>query len=310
MALGDFPLQVVANAFLGQIYHSIGEYHRAIDCQQHNVASLPGDLRYERFQGKTTPAVIAYAGLIWCLADVGAFAEGIALAEESLRIVEVVDRPYERVTVYSAVGYLWLRQGDLSKAIALLERNRHLCQEAHIRDLHPRGASTLGAAYALSGQLAAALPLLEQGIEEASAMGIMFGRALWLASLGEAYLFADRQVEALTLTERALALARTHKERGNEAYVLQILGAIHAYRDPAAAEGAERHYCQALALADELGMRPLQAHCHRGLGTLYATIGQREQARAEFSTAMALYRAMDMTFWLPQAEATLARVEG
>ena len=56
-------------------------------------------------------------------------------------------------------------------------------------------------------------------------------------------------------------------------------------------------------------MRPLQAHCHRGLGTLYATTGQREQARATLSTAIELYRAMDMTFWLPQAEAVLAQVE-
>ena len=55
-------------------------------------------------------------------------------------------------------------------------------------------------------------------------------------------------------------------------------------------------------------MRPLQAHCHRGLGTLYATIGQQEQARAELSAAIVLYRAMDMTFWLPQTEATLAQV--
>ncbi len=57
-------------------------------------------------------------------------------------------------------------------------------------------------------------------------------------------------------------------------------------------------------------MRPLQAHCHRGLGTLYAKTGRREQARAELSTAIELYRAMDMTFWLPQAEAALAQVEG
>jgi Flp pilus assembly protein TadD len=57
-------------------------------------------------------------------------------------------------------------------------------------------------------------------------------------------------------------------------------------------------------------MRPLQAHCHRGLGTLYAEIGRRELAHAELSTAIELYRAMDMTFWLPQAEAALAQVEG
>jgi hypothetical protein len=76
-----------------------------------------------------------------------------------------------------------------------------------------------------------------------------------------------------------------------------------------------RHYPQdrgtrpALALAEELGMRPLVAHCHCGLGTLYAATGQREQARAALAAAIDLYRAMDMTFWLPQAEAALAQVE-
>jgi len=57
-------------------------------------------------------------------------------------------------------------------------------------------------------------------------------------------------------------------------------------------------------------MRPLQAHCHRGLGTLYATTGQREQARAELVAAIAMYRDMAMTFWIPETEAALAQVEG
>ena len=55
-------------------------------------------------------------------------------------------------------------------------------------------------------------------------------------------------------------------------------------------------------------MRPLQAHCHHGLGTLYAQTGQREQARVALSTAIALYCTMGMTFWWPQAEAVLATV--
>ena len=55
-------------------------------------------------------------------------------------------------------------------------------------------------------------------------------------------------------------------------------------------------------------MRPLLAHCHCGLGTLYAKAGQQEQARIEFSTAIGLYRAMEMTFWLPQTETALAQV--
>ena len=68
------------------------------------------------------------------------------------------------------------------------------------------------------------------------------------------------------------------------------------------------HYRQALALAEELAMRPLQAHCHRSLGMLYARQGQQEQARAALASAIALYRDMELTFWLPQAEAVLAQV--
>jgi hypothetical protein len=73
--------------------------------------------------------------------------------------------------------------------------------------------------------------------------------------------------------------------------------------------GPEDFYGQALSLAKELGMRLLLAHCHLGLGTLYAKTGRRAEARAELSAALELYRAMEMTFWLPQAEAALAQVE-
>jgi len=104
--------------------------------------------------------------------------------------------------------------------------------------------------------------------------------------------------------------ARAHQERGHEAYTLRLLGDIARHRDPPDSELAEAHYRQALALADELGMRPLQAHCHLGLGTLYAATGQREQARTELSTAIEMYQSMEMTFWLPETETALAQVEG
>ena len=41
---------------------------------------------------------------------------------------------------------------------------------------------------------------------------------------------------------------------------------------------------------------------------LYSMLGQQEAARRELSTAIEMYQAMDMTFWLPQAEAALAQV--
>jgi hypothetical protein len=110
--------------------------------------------------------------------------------------------------------------------------------------------------------------------------------------------------------ERALAHAQEHDERGHQARALWLLGEVIAHRTPSEVTPAEAVYHQTLALADELGMRPLVAHCRRGLGTLYAATGQREQAHAELSTAIAMYRAMEMTFWLPQAEAVLTQVEG
>ena len=100
------------------------------------------------------------------------------------------------------------------------------------------------------------------------------------------------------------------KERGHEAYALRLLGEFHARHAFPEVEAAATHYHQALTLAEELGMRPLQAHCHLGLGTLFTRTGQQEQAHAELSMAIALYRAMDMYFWLPQAEAALAQTGG
>jgi tetratricopeptide (TPR) repeat protein len=129
--------------------------------------------------------------------------------------------------------------------------------------------------------------------------------------LGEVQLLAGHLEEAHTLAERALAHARAHQEHGHQANALRLLGESAAQREPPERERTEAHYRQALALADELGMRPLKAHCHRGLGILYGTLDQQEQARSELATAIALYRAMAMTtFWLPQAEAVLAQVEG
>ena len=112
------------------------------------------------------------------------------------------------------------------------------------------------------------------------------------------------------LAARALELARTYQERGHEAYALRLLGDIALQRHPPEVAQAEAAYRQALALAEELGMRPLVAHCHLGLGTLSLKLGRLEPARAALSQALELFRAMQMTFWLPAAEAALARVSG
>jgi tetratricopeptide (TPR) repeat protein len=174
----------------------------------------------------------------------------------------------------------------------------------------PSVAAALGYAYTLSERVIEALPLLQQAVAQDTSRGIGANHARRVAYLSEAYVLAGRIEEAVDLAASALAFARTLKARGNEAYALWLHGEIHAQQGPLAGAATDAYYQQALTLAAELGMRPLQAHCHRGLGTLYVMTGQHEQARTALTAAIALYRAMDMTFWLPQTEAALVQVEG
>jgi tetratricopeptide (TPR) repeat protein len=245
-----------------------------------------------------------------CFAEVGAFAEGIAVGEEGLRIAEAVQHPVSLVLAYEGVGLPYLRQGDLHQALPRLEQAVGLCEDADLRFHFSRLAPLLGAAYVLCGRVDEAVRLLERVLEQATSSRIMPIRMLQCSALGEAHLHAGRLEEAHTLASRALEYFRTHQHRGRKAYALHLLGDIAAHRDPPEAEEAAAHYHQALTLTEELGMRPLVAHCHLGLGTLYAKTGQREQAHVELAAAIDLYRAMDMAFWLPQAEAALAQVVG
>ena len=279
----------------------VGDYRQAIGRLQKVVTALTGDLTRERFGLMGFPSILSRTWLAWCLAEVGAFREAMVYAEDGLRLAEAVDQPFSLVNAYSGLGWVYLRQGALARAIPPLARGLALCQAWNIRSWLHTVAGNLGYAYVLSGSVAEALPLLEQAVAEG-------GHAMWTARLSEACLLAGQIAKASTLAGQALALSRDRKERGYQAWALRLLGEIASQRTPPESESAEVHYRQALALADALGMRPLQAHCHQGLGTLYGMTGQREQARAELSAAIEMYQTMEMTYWLPEAEAALAQV--
>jgi tetratricopeptide (TPR) repeat protein len=309
-ASGDTDLHAVVNQRLGIIYGTQGDYRQAIDCLRQTVASFEGVRRREGFGGLILPAVFSRAHLAWWYAELGMLAEGSAFGEEGFQIAEAVAHPGSLMMALWGIGLLAFRQGDLPRALSRLERAMGICQDADLPLWFPWIAPVLGAAYTLGGRIADAVPLLTQAIEQTTAMEMRVMQALCSLSLGEAQMLADHLEEAQALAERALALAREYQERGHQAYALRLLGNIAARLDPPESEPAVAHYHQALALAGELGMRPLQAHCHLGLGTLYATIGRRAEARVALAAAGELYRAMEMSFWLPQVEMTLAEVEG
>jgi predicted ATPase/class 3 adenylate cyclase len=302
-------LQARAHFHLGQAYCDAGDYPRAVASLEQNVVTLQGDLLAERFGYNGSVAASSRAWLSLCHAERGAFTAGLAMAEEGLRIAEIVQNPFSLIEACYGASIVYLRQGDVPRVILMLERAMGLCQDWHIPLLLPIVAAVQGIAYALEGRVAAGLALVEQGLEQAVTRGRLRPLAFLVACLSEVYLLAGCWEDARQRAAQAVDLAHQYQQRGRQAWAQWLLGESTERQASPEIEPAASHYRQALALAAELGMRPLQAHCHRGLGTLYAKTDQAEQARAELSTAIEMYQTMEMTFWLPETEAALAQVK-
>ncbi|SHH44684.1 Predicted ATPase [Bradyrhizobium erythrophlei] len=297
-SLGDVPLQVTANHYLGTACLWTGDYRRAEELLLKVLQLLEGELSRERFDLSGFPAVTARSNLALIFADRGQFERGIAHGEEGLRLAETLDHPYSLASACSYLASLQITRGDFRLAVDLLERGLTLVPERNLFLL--AGTGYLGYAYALLGRTAEGFSLLEQALGAFEAMGHQVAQTAMLMRLGEACVLADQLENGLNFARRALTIAREGGQRGNEAKALRLLGDVATRHG--SPEHAERHYRDALALAEELGMRPLIAHCHLGLGRLYRHTGTREQAHSHVVTAKAMYRKMGMTHWLEQAE--------
>jgi len=154
----------------------------------------------------------------------------------------------------------------------------------------------------VAGRTREGVALLEEAHAALDSVGAQRLRSRFLQYLGEAYLLAGRLEDALRVADQALRVARRRGERGYEAWTLRLHGEIHSRRDPFEFGVAEESYRLALGLADRLGMRPLSAHCHLGLGRLYRRT-EKPEGDAHLRSAIALYREVDMPFWLEKARA-------
>jgi tetratricopeptide (TPR) repeat protein len=308
--LNDVPLQAWSNYALGMSAQISGDYRQSAEILRSVAEALQGERRSELSAGSAgLGSVASRAHLALSLAELGEFAEAMAHGEEAVRIAREVDQPGSLVYAYRSLGFVSLRRGAIPQAIPPLERAVELCRAAQVRNYFDITAAHLGYAYALSGRLPEGVILMEEALTDPEVMGTTH-HPLLMAYLGEAHLLAGRRDEAVAIAQRALDLAHRQKERGNEAWVLRLLGDIAAHADPPDPGLAEGHYTQALARADELGMRPLAAHCHFGLGRLLQRTGNRAKAAEHLTIAATMYREMAMGFWLEKVEAELGPPQG
>jgi class 3 adenylate cyclase/tetratricopeptide (TPR) repeat protein len=293
---GDLPLTATANFRLGQAFHGRGDYRSATRHLRRNVAALTGEDRLALFGFAGLPSVFSLGFLVWSLAELGEFEEGRAYAEEAIAIADVSGQMYSRAFARFALGFLHLQRGDFAEALLVLERGRAIQESGEILALRTMFLGLLGHAHSLAGRHADALALLEQAVDP-STFALSPQHPFPLLFFGQAQLAAG-QVEAAAGTARcSLALCRSRRDRGGEAWSL-LLTAEAALRQTPPEAGAPDSGVEALALAEQLCMRPLAAHCHRGLGRAHERAGIRARAREHRDRASTMYRDMGMTFWV------------
>ncbi len=224
VTLGHVGLQARVQMVLGRVYYDVGDYARAIESLERNVATLQGELLSERFGTNGSVAVASRAHLSLCHAERGAFTEGLAIAVEGQRLAETVNNPFRLIEACYGVSLVYVRQGEMQRALPVLERALGLCQDAHIPLFVPSIAAALGLVYALEGRVAAGLTLVEHGVEQAVAIGRARSLAPAIACLSETYLLANRWEDAHTRALQAVDLARQYQQRGHQAWALWLLG--------------------------------------------------------------------------------------
>jgi tetratricopeptide (TPR) repeat protein len=249
------------------------------------------------------PSVYARAWLAWCLAEIGAFPEGIARGTEGAAIAEAADHAYSQVLAVWGLGTLHVVRGDPERAIPVLEQGLVVSRMADIPLLFPFVAAPLGAAYVLAGRVDDAVPLLERAVRQAVSMNLLANHALRLTWLGETFLLTDQIERAGEQAAQALALAERHGERGSQAYAWRLTGEIATRREAGDLQAGFDAYRSALRLATELGMRPLVARCHLGLAAVQQRSGAQAEARAERDAAVEMLRELEMPHWLGQVTA-------
>ena len=304
--LDDYGLEVMATLHLGWAYCGLGNYSKAVEALSRNLVPVDSPVVRERFGGIGLPFAFSRTSVTLSLAERGEFVEAVARCTEAIRIAEAVRHPYSVAVTYRGMGHLHLRRGDLHQATLALEHALEICQGVDSPPLFHAVSSALDYAYALSGRSTEAIPLLEEAVKRPVFLGAtQEGQSLRTVWLSEAYLLGGREADARAAARRALDLARQHKERGNEAYTLRLLGEIAAREGSLDIGKAEDHYRRALALAEALGMRPLIAHCYVGLGKLYRRTGDLRLAQEHLKKGVAMMRDMGMGLWLEKAEREL-----
>ena len=192
-----------------------------------------------------------------------------------------------------ATGKLHLFRGDWQRAKPLLDRGVKVTRAGFVDLLVPYIMAPAAWVHAALGNRETA----DAYANESERIALRQGQAGLIAHRGWYYQCAGRACLLLGQIEDALRLAKSACEASSE-QPGYMAWAVHLLADVSFAMSdwptAERSYLDALLIAERQRMRPLTAHCHRGLACLPTT--RKTASRDHSRIAQSHYTSMGMAF--------------
>jgi tetratricopeptide (TPR) repeat protein len=306
---GNFDAEVTTKVHIGIPLLYTGEIKRQIALHREVAKQLSGPAALGRYGFSSVPSITARSYLAFGLSELGEFEEAEMWARQGIELSGRVKNLFSTALIHACSGLAYLRQGKIDTAFKLLQEGYALSRDADIRALISLAAGSLGHCYLLMERPVDALPILMNAVDPQILEASIFPSIYPITVLAETYRLMGQTDKARQTAEEALQIFRQTGERCFGAWALYEMAVIQSENNSKQIEEAPHTYQLAIDLAEELNMKPLQAHCHLKFGQHYAKIGKTDLARSEFLNAIELYRSLGMAFWLPMAEARLSEID-
>jgi DNA-binding SARP family transcriptional activator/tetratricopeptide (TPR) repeat protein len=290
----DAALALAAVAGRGYAFHGMGDYgaaHRTLE----PLFAAPAHALYGKdLLPIVSPLHQAIAGLAHC----GEFELALQRARDAVARAEALDHRYLLMHASWTLGEVHTHRAGVAAGLQPLQRALGLILDRADFFIAGNVLGSLGYLQVLAGEH-------EEGIARMrDAVGT--GKPKWriglsrlVARLAEACLLSGQVDEARLATAQCLELARSHGERGYEAWALRLLGEIELC-GATTGEDATAHLQGALSTCEVLGMKPMAAHCHAGLARAHRRRGDAGAGAVHREAAASMYRQMGIEWW-PQA---------
>lgn len=283
--------------YLGTCYHALGRYQDAASVLGEHIEVMERGTEYRRSGPANLSYVSSCGWLAFALTDLGDFPRAHEVSARGTRVAAVTGHAYVQAIASTFAGLVWQAQGELDRAVPILRQSLQACIERQILVWRPIVGALLGHAYALQGRVPIGLDLLGEAAALADRLQVLAYQSLWTARLAEALLVAGQLPKAVETARRAVELAVRHKERGNHARALVVLGTVNLRLGSGDLEESREHLQQGIIEAEELGMRPLLARGYDVLGRLAIEQGDAAAAWQWREKSETLGRELRLNRW-------------